>query len=1159
MLTRVLRRRWALTLCVGLAWHGSTAYGQTSPTAPPPSGVITTIRQFWNLTPEQKLKSHPFRIECDVTFYDPIWKNLWIQDVNEGTYVAVGDNKLAFKSGQHVVVSGTFEPPNYDLSFEHAIVESTSPSEVNAINGLGQSTRRDLLSSRVVVFEAFVVRQSHIDPEHLNFTLVIEGRTAVANAMVNPLVPLPDYTDSIVRIRGVYAGPIVSAGPNALLELRVASLDDITTLTWLGEDPRFKLPASPIASVANVPAKTLVRVTGSVVAQEPGRYLRIRDESGQIDLRTGQIRPCAIGERVEAIGYPAIESTEWTLTEALYRSLAAPLPLTRGATGSVLRVGAQVLELSPEEAAAGRPVLLSGVVTWSHPESPFIYVQDASGGVCVSLGTLKERVRAGRSIEVKGHTAMGGFAPIVLASELTRMGELVLPEARQVSLELALTGVEEAQWVEMRGYLRKVEHDGAWIHLELTTSAGNFRAELPASDNVMNLEGSIIRLHGVCTADADDRRKLTGIKLLVPSANLVQLEETAPKELFDQPARLLANLGQYGTLKSFNRRVKVSGTVLNHSPGHFINIVEGEESLMVLSRQITPLVPGDRIDAVGFLGRQASRPVLREAVYRQTSRGAPPEPRVLTDLAIIRSELDGRLVRAEATLIDDSSVSDQVRLTLQSTNTIFEAYLEHGAAARLVPLQLGSVLRLTGVYEIKYGEDGQAGAFLVRLRSPEDVVVLSRPSPLTRGRVLTFAGALAVAILLFVAWIVALHRRVQQQTTQIRDQLERESRLESELQRASKLESLGILAGGIAHDFNNLLTVVMGNLSLAMLDLRKEAESTSWLKEAERAVGRARDLTQQLLTFSKGGAPIRSAVLLPDVVREVAQFALCGSNVRCVFNFAPDLWPADVDKGQIGQVVQNIVINAMQVMPDGGQVEIALRNEMGDPGFGKVLARGRYVKLTMTDHGSGIAPENLNRIFEPYFTTKKTGNGLGLATVYSIVKKHLGHVTVESTVGQGTSFHIWLPASATAVMAARVDAEEHLGFSAAKGRVLFMDDDAEIRRCGAAMLERLGYDAKVVSNGDEAVVEYQNALERMKPYDVVILDLTVAGGMGGREAVEQLLRIDPQVRAIVSSGYSNDVVLANFRAHGFYGIVSKPYETAALALTLSQVLSGSHA
>jgi signal transduction histidine kinase/ActR/RegA family two-component response regulator len=433
--------------------------------------------------------------------------------------------------------------------------------------------------------------------------------------------------------------------------------------------------------------------------------------------------------------------------------------------------------------------------------------------------------------------------------------------------------------------------------------------------------------------------------------------------------------------------------------------------------------------------------------------------------------------------------------------------------------------------------------------------VLTRPSWLTRRRILGFTGTLAVGILLFIVWVAALRRRVSAQTEQIRQQLKREAQLEAELLRASKLESLGLLAGGLAHDFNNLLTVVMGNLSLARLDSKMEPESASSLRDAEKAVVRARDLTQQLLTFAKGGAPIRAAVVLPDVVREVAEFALRGSHSRCQFDIPGDLWPANVDKGQIGQVVQNIVINAVQAMKDGGIIDITLQNDLVGAELNQVLAPGRYVKLTIADHGPGILPKDLQHIFDPYFTTKKQGSGLGLATVHSIVKKHLGHISAESVIGRGTTFRIWLPAAASAPDAANTPAAI-ASPPAASGpvRILFMDDEDMILQVGCVMLRRIGYEVTAVKDGEAAVREYTRARQEGRPYALVVLDLTVPGGMGGRQAMEQLLRLDPAVCAIVSSGYSNDLVLSNYQAHGFRGMVSKPYEIADLAHAIERVL-----
>lgn len=385
-----------------------------------------------------------------------------------------------------------------------------------------------------------------------------------------------------------------------------------------------------------------------------------------------------------------------------------------------------------------------------------------------------------------------------------------------------------------------------------------------------------------------------------------------------------------------------------------------------------------------------------------------------------------------------------------------------------------------------------------------------------------------------------------------RDVTER-ARLELEMQRTTKLESVGILAGGIAHDFNNILTVVMGHLALAALDGQAVGASTRWLEEAERGVLRARDLTQQLLTFAKGGEPVRAAVRLPEVVQEAAQFALHGSKVRCDFTVASDLAAAEVDKSQIGQVVQNLVINAVQAMPDGGVIRISLGNDAIPARSGGALVAGDYLKISVADTGIGIRPELLPRIFEPYFTTKTSGSGLGLATVYSIIKKHYGHIEVESEPGEGTTFHFWLPAAQSRPV--EPDTVQN-PFEAIPGRVLFMDDEEPIRQMAGVLLTKLGFEVATVKDGAEVLREYQAALVEQRPFDLVVMDLTVPGGMGGREAIEELLKLHPEVRAVVSSGYSSDPVLANYRGHGFRGRVTKPYRITELAKTLRSVLAG---
>ncbi len=373
-----------------------------------------------------------------------------------------------------------------------------------------------------------------------------------------------------------------------------------------------------------------------------------------------------------------------------------------------------------------------------------------------------------------------------------------------------------------------------------------------------------------------------------------------------------------------------------------------------------------------------------------------------------------------------------------------------------------------------------------------------------------------------------------------------------ELLRAGKLESLGLLAGGIAHDFNNIMTVVIGNLSLAKLQAGPSDKIFGRLEDAEKAAVRTKDLTQQLLTFAKGGKPIKQTSSITELIREATTFASHGANVKCEFSLPDDLWPVEIDAGQISQVLNNLVINAIQAMPEGGIVRVAAENLVLGEETGLPLNAGKYARIQVHDNGTGIRPDYLAKIFDPYFTTKETGSGLGLATSYSIIKKHDGLLTVESALGLGTSFFIYLPGSDKAVPETSKDLQKLLRGA---GRVLVMDDEPLIRELAETMLQHLGYQVELARDGAEAIRLYRRAMEDGHPFDAVIMDLTIPGGLGGKDTIKQLKAIDPGVRAIVSSGYSHDPVMAKFREHGFCGVMGKPYRVEELAKVLHDVLS----
>ena len=376
--------------------------------------------------------------------------------------------------------------------------------------------------------------------------------------------------------------------------------------------------------------------------------------------------------------------------------------------------------------------------------------------------------------------------------------------------------------------------------------------------------------------------------------------------------------------------------------------------------------------------------------------------------------------------------------------------------------------------------------------------------------------------------------------------------LEEELLKAQKLESVGILAGGIAHDFNNILASIMGNISLAKLDVDRTDTIYNFLENAEKASKRATGLTQQLLTFSRGGAPVKKVTSISDVISDCSTFVLSGSRVRCDFNLPTGLWPVEIDVDQISQVIQNIIINANQAMPDGGIVHISAENITVGAEYGLPLASGRYVKITIQDLGSGIPEVYLDKIFDPYFTSKQDGTGLGLATAYSIIRRHDGHIGVTSQVGAGTTFTVYLPSS-------KAEAPEKVEYrpdpAPGRGKVLAMDDEDMIRDLMRHMLHRMGYEAVMARDGEETVHLYRRALEQGERYDVVILDLTVPGAMGGKETLDKLREIDPDVKAIVSSGYSNDPIMSDYKNYGFTGVVAKPYNIQNLSEALNAVFT----
>jgi two-component system, cell cycle sensor histidine kinase and response regulator CckA len=378
--------------------------------------------------------------------------------------------------------------------------------------------------------------------------------------------------------------------------------------------------------------------------------------------------------------------------------------------------------------------------------------------------------------------------------------------------------------------------------------------------------------------------------------------------------------------------------------------------------------------------------------------------------------------------------------------------------------------------------------------------------------------------------------------------------LEEELLKSKKLESLGVLAGGIAHDFNNILTGILGSLSLSKLLSNSNEKLNKLLEKAEIAVGKAKDLTQQLLVFSKGGSPVKETATILDLIKDSAEFVLHGSNIKLDIEADNDLKNVSIDKNQISYVIQNVIKNSKEALPNGGIIYIECQNVILKESNSYNLKEGSYIEVKIKDEGLGIPSENIGKVFDPYYSTKKKGSGLGLATAYSVIRKHSGYIDINSKEMIGTEIRFFLPTIEDKILKKIMQNDQTI--AKGTGAVLLMDDDLMICEVTGNILNMLGYKTFIANHGERALEIYKENFESGKKIDLVILDLTIQGGMGGKETMENLLSYDPNVKAIVSSGYSDDPIMSNFERYGFKGFIAKPYQINDLSQKLKEVIEG---
>ncbi|WP_211530292.1 PAS domain S-box protein [Methanocalculus chunghsingensis] len=699
----------------------------------------------------------------------------------------------------------------------------------------------------------------------------------------------------------------------------------------------------------------------------------------------------------------------------------------------------------------------------------------------------------------------------------------------------------------------------------------NTRIDFDGEDEIAQVAGSVNRM----------------LDSLEMSQSMLRQSEERFRQLFNDAHDIFFTTDRKGIITSANRMTEIltgyskeeiiglslqsliGGNALrdNHSSGEIYGMQQGEYSHSfettivnlngeecVIDIHIQPrFIEGKVIGLFGIarditekrraeLELQRYKNHLEELVTERTAELSKMNDHLLTEIDLRRTAEKAEGVLKERLAVTLSSITDAV-ITIDNNGTIL---LVNKPATDLIrrPEEeiVGSFISTVFVLS---GDAAVISADLLARRAMDE----NKPIKVSKGVYLEESGTPGRPIEISASPIRNQNGRATGSVIVISDITDRK-RYEEESIRMEKLESIGLLAGGIAHDFNNILTAITGNLMIARMGLPDDAPASERIERAEEATLRARDMTRQLITFAKGGAPVKETADISELIRETADFVLRGTGARPEIQIDQDLWSVDVDCGQISQVISNLVINANQAMEKGGVITIRAMNKTFSEDFSSSDGSDSIL-ITITDQGTGISQENLTKIFDPYFTTKKVGNGLGLASCLSIIQRHGGTITVDSEVGVGTTFTISLPASKKVVPS---NTCEYIDEDTSGGLILVMDDDEAILDITETILTKQGYTVITARDGNEAVQLYRDSTGNGQVYDAVIMDLTIPGGMGGKETIEILKKEFPDICAVVSSGYSDDPVMSSYQEYGFSAVLPKPYRGRDLLCLLQRVL-----
>ncbi len=744
--------------------------------------IITDPAQIWLLSTEERAQEYNFRIEGRVSFFDAHYKLFWLNHEGITTYVQLSSTQpdLKLKYGQHVLLEGTMVP-NEGMSDSTKVTVLHEYKEINPPSLGNDLTNIPKYASTIVTTEAYVNSFDKIDDDHLRLRIIVEDTPVICWVQLNGTQTIPDYQGKIVRLTGLYSGRTDPSKTRTQIELWVSNLENFTILHSLEEDEQFNIPITNIDQIVFSDFSDKIKIRGILIEQNVGIYYIIRDTTGQIVVNTSHDHKFKLGDVVDALGYPTNRGDTLQLEKSIIKRSNTPVAPN---TDSKPRMNSltvnDVKHLDAASLKEGIHIELTGVVTWSYPgKHDFYFFQDLTGGIRITdPNNVLGNPQQGKYLKIEGTAYLKDHAPYIVLSNYTDLGSMIEPIPNRVSLKEVNSGLLDGSWVELKGFVQKVTESENILKVDLSTPTGDFVVRFENPESFKTTPGALIRFRGVCETSFNDLGELKETLLRVSYSHHATVEEDAPIDLFDLPISTIPSLTRQSALKEM-RRAKVTGIVIHHEPEEYITINSHGDTLSLFSMSEETLIPGDQLEAVGIIGLDGIRPVLRNVSFRKTGHTQPPQPHIFDTPGKIAPSLDEHLISIEGELIDTFSSNNFIRLTLQSEASIYEAYLNlKGNDPIPSSIQEGALLKLNGLYKIQYDDALKIRGFQLQLRSIEDIELLRKPRLITQGRALTAAGILASSTLFVLFWVIALRKRVEQQTSALKIQIEKEHSLE---------------------------------------------------------------------------------------------------------------------------------------------------------------------------------------------------------------------------------------------------------------------------------------------------------------------------------------------------------------------------------------------